>query len=69
MSSSYLPQNKKPVIVLLSVVTISIGAVWYSHFQQVNDRTKMKAGIEHDKERLRLKKLQLLQQSQQSQQS
>jgi PET assembly of cytochrome c oxidase, mitochondrial len=59
-----LPTKKGPVIVMVSVVTISIGAVLYSHYAQIRDETVMKAGVERDKERLRIK-LQKLQKQQQ----
>jgi PET assembly of cytochrome c oxidase, mitochondrial len=48
-----LPQKKGPIIVMATVVGISIGAVYYSHYAQVRDQNYMKAGVERDKERLR----------------
>jgi Na+-transporting NADH:ubiquinone oxidoreductase subunit NqrC len=46
------------------VISISAGAVAYSHYAQVRDRQTMRAGIERDKQMLRIKK-QLRQQQQQ----
>ena len=42
--------------VLGVVVTMTAGAVAYSHYAQVAEKAVMRAGIERDKERLRLKK-------------
>ena len=36
------------------VLVLSISAVVYSHYSQVRDRNVMRAGVERDKERLRL---------------
>jgi PET assembly of cytochrome c oxidase, mitochondrial len=69
-----LPQKKGPIIVMISVVSITIGSVLYSHYAQIRDHSVMKAGVERDKERLRIlwkqqkiEKQQQLQQQQQQQ--
>ncbi|KAL7566529.1 hypothetical protein ACA910_000599 [Epithemia clementina (nom. ined.)] len=36
------------------VLMLSVSAVGYSHYAQVRDRKVMRAGVERDKERLRL---------------
>ena len=43
--------------VLGLVVTLSAGAVAYSHYAQVAEKAVMRAGVERDKERLRQKRL------------
>jgi PET assembly of cytochrome c oxidase, mitochondrial len=49
-----LPKQKGPIIAMTCVVGISCGAVLYTHYSQVRDRNSMKAGVERDKERLRM---------------
>jgi len=34
----------------------SLGAIVYSHYSQVRDKAEMRAGVERDKERLRIKR-------------
>ena len=36
--------------------TVTMYAIYYSHFQQVRDKAVMRAGVERDKERLLSKK-------------
>eukprot|EP00581_Thalassiosira_minuscula_P028616 CAMPEP_0183755776 /NCGR_PEP_ID=MMETSP0739-20130205/4516_1 /TAXON_ID=385413 /ORGANISM="Thalassiosira miniscula, Strain CCMP1093" /LENGTH=68 /DNA_ID=CAMNT_0025992763 /DNA_START=71 /DNA_END=274 /DNA_ORIENTATION=- len=45
-----------PAIVLGVTSSITLYAIFYSHFQQVRDKAVMRAGVERDKERMRLKK-------------
>lgn len=61
---SWLPRGG-PAIALGMVISISACAVAYSHYAQVRDRQTMRAGIERDKERLRIKKQQQRRQQQQ----
>jgi hypothetical protein len=49
----FLPKGR-PAITMALVVSVSIGAVVYSHYAQVRDKAVMKAGVERDKERLRM---------------
>lgn len=55
-----------PALALGMVISASIVAVAYSHYAQVRERQTMRAGIERDKEMLRIKKQKLKQQQQQS---
>ena len=44
-------------MVVLGVTTVgAVGAIVYSHYAQVRDKAEMRAGVERDKERLRLKR-------------
>lgn len=45
-----------PAIAIGMTVVASIGAIYYSHNSQVWDREIMRAGVERDKERMRLKR-------------
>ena len=45
-----------PAIVLGITTSITFYAVFYSHYQQVRNKSVMRAGVERDKERIRLKK-------------
>jgi hypothetical protein len=36
--------------------SIAIGAVFWSHYSQVRDRTQMREGVERDKMRMKLKR-------------
>lgn len=47
-----------PAVVLGVVTSATLYAIFYSHFQQVRDKAVMRAGVERDKERMRLKKRQ-----------
>ncbi len=37
------------------VSSATLYAIFYSHFQQVRDKAVMRAGVERDKERIRLR--------------
>jgi hypothetical protein len=56
-----------PKIALGLTSAITIGAVVYSHYSQVQDRAAMKEGVKRDKERIRMKRLMKKQQRQQQQ--
>ena len=47
-----------PAIILGVTSSITLYAIFYSHFQQVRDKAVMRAGVERDKERIRMKKQQ-----------
>ena len=47
---------KGPAIILGVTTSVTLYAIFYSHFQQVRDKAVMRAGVERDKERIRLKK-------------
>lgn len=47
-----------PAIALGIATCSALGAIAYSHYQQVRDREVMRAGIYRDKERLRIKRQQ-----------
>lgn len=55
---SWLPRGRGPVLTMGVVVGASVGAVVYSHYAQVRDKTVMKEGVERDKERIRMKRKQ-----------
>lgn len=65
---AWLPRGKGPALTFAGVVGASIGAVIYSHYAQVRDKTVMKEGVERDKERLRMLRKQRKPQQQQQQQ-
>lgn len=44
-----------PALVLGATGVVTVGAIIYSHYAQVRDRKLMRAGVERDRERLRLK--------------
>jgi len=46
-----------PKIVVGLTCIITAGAVVYSHYSQVRDKEIMRAGVQRDKERMRMKKL------------
>jgi hypothetical protein len=57
-----------PAATFLLVVGVASGAVYYSHYQQVRDKTVMKEGVARDKERVsRIRKERRLEQQQQQQ--
>ena len=41
-----------------TVTFLALGAIVYSHYSQVRDKNVMRAGVERDKERLRMKRKQ-----------
>jgi hypothetical protein len=49
-----IPLGPKIVVGLTSAITL--GAVFYSHYSQVQDKATMRAGVERDKERMRMKR-------------
>lgn len=53
---------KGPAIILGITTSVTLYAIFYSHFQQVRDKAVMRAGVERDKERMRLRKRQQQQQ-------
>lgn len=56
MGPRILPRGG-PAIVLGMTSIITASAIIYSHTSQVEDRRVMRAGVERDKERLRMKRL------------
>lgn len=54
-SRSVLPRGGSAVAIGLTTL-VAVGAVIYSHDSQVRDRQIMRAGVERDKERMRLKR-------------
>jgi hypothetical protein len=56
MSRSRLTPRGGPALAIGATTAAAIGAVIYSHYSQVRDRQVMRAGVERDKERLRIKR-------------
>jgi hypothetical protein len=54
-AGSLLPRGGPAVAIGLTTM-VAVGAVLYSHTSQVSDRKIMRAGVERDKERMRLKR-------------
>lgn len=52
MKTAKIP--KGPAIVMGIVSSATLYAIFYSHFQQVRDKAVMRAGVDRDKERIRL---------------
>jgi len=52
----FLPRGGAAVAIGLSSLA-AVGAIIYSHVSQVEDKKIMRAGVERDKERLRMKRL------------
>jgi hypothetical protein len=50
------PRIRGPHIALGLTTSITLFAIYYSHYQQVSDKAQMRAGVERDKERIRRKK-------------
>ena len=46
-----------PKIALGITSSITLSAIVYSHYSQVRDKQVMKEGVERDKERIRIKKM------------
>jgi len=51
-----------PIIAISITSMVTFGAIYYSHYSQEKDKRVMRAGVERDKERLRIKKLMMTQQ-------
>lgn len=51
--SSFWPRGGAAKTVV-GVIGFAAAAAWYSHYAQKRDRAVMRAGVERDKERLRL---------------
>ena len=60
------PAIRAPIMAVALASAVTLGAIIYSHYAQERDKRVMRAGVERDKERLRIKKM-LQQQEQQSQ--
>jgi len=56
------PFRGGPIIAVGLTTACAIGAITYSHYSQVRDKAEMRAGVERDKERLRLKRKMLKEQ-------
>lgn len=56
MVTRYLPRGG-PAVAMGMTLLAATGAVVYSHVSQTEERKVMRAGVERDKERLRLKRL------------
>ena len=56
MVTRYLPRGG-PAVALGLTLFAATSAVVYSHVSQTEERKVMRAGVERDKERLRLKRL------------
>jgi hypothetical protein len=52
-AGSILPRGG-PAVAMVVVVSAALSAVVYAHYSQVRDKAVMRAGVERDKERLRL---------------
>jgi len=50
------PSARGPMIAIAVTSAITFGAIFYSHYSQEKDKRVMRAGVERDKERLRIKK-------------
>ena len=65
---SMLPRGGAAIVVGITM-SATLGAIIYSHYSQVRDRETMRAGVERDKERLRIKREQRKLREQQEQQA
>ena len=63
---SFLPRGG-PAVTMLVVMAASISAVFYSHYAQVRDKAVMRAGVDRDKERLKVTRQRQREQQQQQQ--
>jgi hypothetical protein len=50
------------MIAIAVTSAVTFGAIFYSHYSQEKDKRVMRAGVERDKERLRIKKKMLQEQ-------
>lgn len=48
---------KGPIVAVGLSSAVTIGAIVYSHYSQIQDKAIMRAGVERDKERLRMKRM------------
>jgi hypothetical protein len=55
MSNTKIPRGPKIIVGFTTLATLS--AIVYSHYSQIRDKSVMRAGVERDKERMRLKRL------------
>lgn len=46
-------KGRGPIAVLGVTSLMAIGAIYYSHYSQVQEKAVMRAGVERDKERMR----------------
>ena len=63
-TKSAIPRGPKIVVGVTTLV--SAGAVFYSHYSQVEEKKIMRAGVERDKERMRMKRRMKKMQAQQA---
>jgi hypothetical protein len=63
------PFRGGPAIAIGLATGSAIGAIVYSHYAQVRDKAEMRAGVERDKERLRMRKKRLQQEAAEKHQS
>jgi PET assembly of cytochrome c oxidase, mitochondrial len=71
-STTLLPRGRRGPPWIVGVVALgTVGAIYYSHYAQERDKAVMRAGVERDKERLKIMRRQqreLLKQQQKDQQ-
>ena len=53
----FLPSG--PMVAITIASSIAVIAVSYTHYAPTRDKREMRAGVERDKERLRLRRIQL----------
>lgn len=58
----------KPIAVVGLTSLVAMGAIYWSHYSQIQDKAVMREGVERDKERMRQKRRLLLQQQEQQEQ-
>jgi PET assembly of cytochrome c oxidase, mitochondrial len=61
------PKRGGPPWIVAVVAAGTMGTIYYSHYAQVRDKAVMRAGVERDKERLRMMRRQQKEQQQQQQ--
>lgn len=47
---------KGPFLTLGVTSAVTLGAIVYSHYSQIQEKATMRAGVERDKERIRIKR-------------
>ena len=67
MNTAARTQPRPPFGTMLVVLLISSSAIVYTHYSQVRDKRIMRAGVERDKERLKITREQQQQQKEQQQ--